>query len=253
MDPETQDNQLLAERLQKLQQEVCRLRRISISGAVLLTVLILLFRLQGNRQVSAQEFLLTDSAGRVRAKLAMLPEGPGLEIYAASGEPRVQLVGGGEEATLNLYIPVTATRGAASVNFFQDENVLSSFRANRAASFIEMHSAADNGAAILALQGGAASFKLSGAGDGAPGVSLDTDAAHACAALGGAAEASAGGSLCLHSPGLPVLELTDLAGNRAVLGVTQTADLSTGKPHESSAASLALQHKSGKSLHITPR
>jgi hypothetical protein len=246
-------NELVVERLHKLQKEIRRIKRLGIGVTAALAALILLYRPVTHRQVSAQEFVLTDALGRVRARLAFFPDGPGLEIYGASGEPRVHLVGGGEEATLNLYIPVTAERGAASVNFFRDDTVVSSFRANPATSILEMHSAADGGAAFLSLQGGTASLTLSSAGEGTPKVSLETNENYACATLGGAHEPLAGGSLCLHAPGLPALELTDLKGNRAVLGIRQTADLATGGPPENSAASLALQHKSGKSLHLTPR
>lgn len=52
---------------------------------------------------------------------------------------------------------------------------------------------------------------------------------------------------------LATLELTDLEGNQAVLGITQNVDFSSGNPQGDSAASLALQHKSGKSLHLTPQ
>jgi hypothetical protein len=71
--------------------------------------------------------------------------------------------------------------------------------------------------------------------------------------MGGLAHPAGSGLLCLHSPGLPTLELVDLAGNQAVLGITQNAGLSVGKSQGNSAVSLALQHKSGKSLHLAPQ
>jgi hypothetical protein len=243
---------MVDERFQKLQKEIRWIKRLGIGVSAALAALFLLYRPLTYRQVSAQEFVLTDALGHARARLAFFPDGPGLEIYAASSEPRVHLVGGGEEATLNLYIPVTAEAGAASVNFFRNDTVMSSFRASSATSILEMHSAADGEAAFLSLQGGTASLTLSSAGEGTPKVSLETNENYACARLGGVHEPLAGGSLCLHSPGLPALELTDLAGSRAVLGIRQIADPGTGDPPENSAASLALQHKSGKSLHLTP-
>ncbi len=57
------------------------------------------------------------------------------------------------------------------------------------------------------------------------------------------------GSRCLHSPGLLVLELVDLGGNRAVIGIPNTPDLSL-EGH--SAASLILKQKSGSKLHVEP-
>jgi len=243
----------LAGRLEKLEKQLRWIRRIGYIAAAVLAVLVLSYRLARYRQVTAQEFVLTDSAGRVRAKLASFPEGPGLEVYAASGEPRVQLIGGGEEASLNLYIPATAGQGAASVNLFRDTALMSSFRAEPSTVSLEMHSPHGHGLATLALQHGTTSFTLNGASENAPKISLQTDATHACAALDGMAQRAASGSLCLYSPGLPTLELADLRGNRAVLGIPQTAGPSPSKPQESSAASLALEHKSGKSVHLAPQ
>lgn len=41
------------------------------------------------RIVEADEFVLKDALGRVRAKLAMGEEGPALNLYDNSGQPRV--------------------------------------------------------------------------------------------------------------------------------------------------------------------
>jgi len=129
-----------------------------------------LIRVQHHYQDTAQAFVLTDSTGRVRGKLAMLSEGPGLELYAASGERRVALEAGGEDAALNLYIPVTAKKGAASVNLFQDDTLISSFKGNPLMSALEMHSLAEGGSALLSLQGGNASLSLAGSANAAPKV-----------------------------------------------------------------------------------
>lgn len=253
MSIETREYERLAERLEKLEKQLRWIKRTGYVAAAVLAVLVLSYRLARYRQVSSQEFVLTDSAGRVRARLASFPEGPGLEVYAASGEPRVQLIGGGEEASLNLYTPATAGQGAASVNLFRDTALMSSFRAEPRTVLLEMHSPHGHGVATLALQHGTTSFTLSGAGEEAPKVSLQTDATHACAALGGTAQPAASGSLCLYSPGLPTLELADLRGNRAVLGIPQSPAPNPSKAQESSAASLALEHKSGKSVHLSPQ
>lgn len=240
--------------VEALQGQLRWTRRIGVVVAAVLAGLIVFLHFSGRTRVRAQEFSLTDANGRVRARLGSFPEGPGLAIYAASGEPRVQLVGGGEDATLNLHIPGTATLGAASVNFFRDDALMSSLRADPATATLEMHSAAQGEAALISLQGGSASLTLSGSGDKTPKVSLETDATHACASLGGGREPQAGGSFCLHSPGSPALELTDLEGNRAVLGTQQNVETNAANQQGTSAASLALQHrKSGKTLHLTPQ
>ena len=253
MNSETHENALLVERLRKLEKQIWWIKRIGIASAAVLALLIIILRLVGYREMSAEAFVLRDSNGRARAKLAFFPQGPGLEIYAASGEPRVQLIGGGEDATLNLYIPVTTVRGKAAVNFFDENTALSSLQVGPAAAFLRMRSAANSGSATLSLQRGTASLALSGGGKNAPEVALDTDASRACAAVSGPAPPTAKGSLCVHSPGEPTIKLTDLSGNRSILGVAQTTNRRTGQPRESSAASLVLQPKKGKSLHLAPR
>jgi hypothetical protein len=265
MNAELNLNDRLLDRLEHLETQMRWVKRISLISVAVLVVLFVGYRLARYRRVTAQEFILTDTSGRTLAKLANFPDGPGLEVYAASGERRVQLTGGGEEATLNLYIPETAGRGAASVNFYADAALMSSFRADPTTALLEMHSSHGRGEATLALQHGSTSLTLSGAGAEGPKLSLQTDASHACAQLAGtnlagtnqlfgaSALPSAAGSLCLYSPGLPALELADLRGNRAVLGIPQTSPVSDNKAQENSAASLNLEHKSGKRVHLAPQ
>jgi hypothetical protein len=78
--PETRENEMLAERLQSLQSEVRRIKEVGISVAALLVIFILLFRIQTHRKVTAEEvvaqdFVLTDSLGRVRTRLTVFPGG----------------------------------------------------------------------------------------------------------------------------------------------------------------------------------
>ncbi len=255
MNSEVQDSQLLAAKVQELQKEIRRIKQLGIGASVLLVGLVLLLQVQTHRklsteQVVAKDLVVTDSLGRARARLGVFPAGSGLEVYAASGEGRVQLLGGGEEATLNLYIPVTAVHEAASVNLFHDNVLLSSFRSDPTGARLELHSETANGQAVLSLQGTTASLLLSGTDQKVPKVWLSADPSHACTALSGVAEPLAGGALCLHAPGLPSLELADALGNRAVIGIPQTPDLSA---EGNSAASMILKHKNGNKLRVAPR
>lgn len=250
-----EDNQVLAAKVQDLQTQIRRLKQFMVYAGALLVALVLLLQVQAHRKVSseqvvAKDFVMTDSLGRARARLGVFPAGSGLEIYAASGEGRVQLLGGGEEAALNLYIPITAVREAASINLFHDNVLLSSFRGDPTGARLELHSEAANGQAVLSLQGTTASLLLSGTDQKAPKVWLSADPSHACTALSGLAEPFAGGALCLHAPGLPSLELADLLGNRAVIGIPQTPDLSA---EGNSAALMILKHKNGNKLRVAPR
>jgi hypothetical protein len=117
-----------------------------------------------------------------------------------------------------------------------------------------MHSKAARGTVALALEGDTASLMLSGTDEKVPKLRLSSDPTQACTALGGIEESSAGSSLCLHSPGLPSLELADISGNRAVVGIPHSSDLNAEPgSSEGSAASLILKHRSGSKVHVTPR
>lgn len=100
--------------------------------------------------VTASEFDLKDSTGAVRGRLAMLPDGPGVELYAPSGEERATLVGGGEDASLNLYIPATASpKAAAAVKLFNGTEQIASLSGSPSSSALKLDSATGNVAASL--------------------------------------------------------------------------------------------------------
>lgn len=255
MNSEMRENELLTTRIHQLETEIRRLKEFGIAAVVLLALLFVLTRLYDHHRLSADEVVtravtLADGQGQTRAKLDVFPEGSGLEIYAPNGELRAQLVGAGAQANLNLYLPVTAVQEAASVNIFHDNRLLSSLRSDVNGASLELHSKAANGSAILNMQGTTASLLLSGADEKVPRLLLSADPNSACTALGGIEKTSAGGAFCLHAPGLPSLELADLVGNRAVVGIPHSADLNL---EGDSAASLILKHKSGNKVHVTPQ
>jgi hypothetical protein len=255
MDSQARENELLGQQVHKLQSEIRFMKRWGAVAAAALLALIVAFRVSDHhrlntQQVVARDFVLIDSEGHARVRVAVFAEGSGMESYAASGERRVQLVGEGEKATLNLYIPVTAAREDASVNLFANNVLLSSLHSGLGGGQLEMHSQSEHGSAILTLQDKSASLMLSGSGDDVPRIWLSANPSAACTAMKGSVNPSAGSSLCLHSPGLPSLELADLVGNRAVVGIPQSPDLSG---EGNTAASLILKHRSGKKVKVEPK
>lgn len=254
MNSERIENELLVAKVESLQRSIRRVVRLNLAAVTVIILFVAGFQIRSHHKLNAdqvitRDFLLVDPSGNPRVRLAMLPEGSGLEVYAASGERRIQLIGGGEKATLNLFIPVTAVEDAASVNFFHDNTLLSSFETGPDGARLEMHSKATKGAAILSLEGPSASLMLSGSDQNVPKVWLLADASRACTTLGGSVDSSAAGSLCLHSPGLPALELVDIGGNRAVIGIPHSADLNM---EGNSAASVILKKKEGNKLKVEP-
>lgn len=254
MDPEMREQELLAE-IQRMKSDLRRLKGLGACSIAVLALLVLGLRIHDHHKLAAdeivaQDFVLHDPNGNVRGRMSIFPEGSGVELYATSGERRAQLVAGPESATLNLYVPVTAEKEAASVNLLYNDRQMSSFRMDPDGSQLEMHSKETNGTAILGLRGSTATMMLSGADQNVPKIWLTADQYRACTSLGGVADQQASSSLCLHSPGLPTLELADQVGNRTVIGVPQNPDLATS---ESSAASVILKHKNGKKVQMTPK
>lgn len=243
----------VGQQVQKLEAELRRVKQFGIAAVVLVFILLLVVihdhRKLSTTEVFAKSVTLTDADGNARVRLAVFPEGSGLEAYAPSGERRVQLLGSGEGAVLNLNMPVTAQQDFASVNLLHNNVLLSSFKAGPDGTSLELHSKAANGLVSLGLQGTTASLMLRGSADKVPNIRLTADPTQACTALGGVDDSPAGGSLCLHSPGLPSLELADSMGNRAVVGIPHSADLNAD---QSSAASLILKHSSGSKVKVQP-
>jgi hypothetical protein len=242
----------LAERLRKLERENFRMKRIGLAIATVLCLAVVFFHNGVRSEVTAQHFILRDSSGRMRAELGLVSEEPVLALYATSGEPRAQLMGGGENAGLNLYLPVTASKpSTAAVNFFREDTLLSSLSAGPGAAALDLRSADGTEAAKLSIQAGGAALALRGGGEHAPQAAITADPYDSCTTVSDAAQA-ASGSLCVKSGGLPALRVADQNGDRAILGVSDRVDRRTQKPAQTSAASLVLEHGEGNVLWSTP-
>src|SRR5579859_7400860 len=150
-------------RLRKLERENTWIKRAGISIVVVFTLILLVARTRNFDKVDADEFDLKDSSGQLRAKLALLPDGPGLVLYAASGEERVALVGGAEDANLSLYLPVTASSSStAGVSLFENNELLASLSGGPSAAGLKLHSANGTGVASLMVQPDVAAIILDG-------------------------------------------------------------------------------------------
>lgn len=254
MNSEMRENELLTIRINQLEKQIRRLKEFGIVATAALVLLFAVVRVHDHHDLRADRVTtgtvtLADRQGQTRAKLDIFPEGSGMEIYAPNGELRAQLIGAGAQANLNLFLPVTAVQEAASINIFHDNRVMSSLRSDLNGASLELHSKAANGSAILGMQGTTASLMLSGADQRVPTLLLSADPNSACTALGGVEQNGAGGLFCVHAPGLPSLELADAGGNRAVVGIPHSSDLTLDGD---SAASLILKHKSGNKVHVRP-
>lgn len=84
--------EVLANRVAKLEAQNRWLKKAGIASLIVAATVIGMGQAQSNRTVEANEFVLQDTAGRVRAKLFMKrASDPTLSLYDASGAERAQL------------------------------------------------------------------------------------------------------------------------------------------------------------------
>ena len=256
-------------RLNRLERENVRLKYAMVGLIVIFAIVTFATRTRDFSRVKAHEFDLTDSNGRIRGRLAILPEGPGLELRAASGEKRVVLVGGGEDANLDLYLPITSsTTSAAAVNLFQGAKLIASLRGGPSVSRIDLSSG--KAAAALVVRPKMASMGLDGNPSEGSGLVFEASPTTSCVAarkddesttvdhpknfdgMADGTKGTASASMCLSSQGEPTIALEGRRGARAVLGVASSLQ-QKGHAWGNSAASLVLMKKKGHVLWSTPR
>jgi hypothetical protein len=243
-------------RLRRLERENTWIKGAVVAIAVLFAINLLVTRPRTFGRLSAQEFDLKDSNGQLRAKLAMLPEGPGLELYAASGEERASLVGAAEDAELNLYLPVTASAASmAGVNLFEGTKPIASLSGGPSSTKLRLDSVEGTVGASLTVGRHLALLGLEGYPDKDTDLGSATTPRAAC--LKPEAEQkrppTIGVMMCVDAQGRPTIALDDRDNEMTVLGVAPLADKKPGTLLGSTAASLALLGKDGRVLWSAPR
>lgn len=215
--PQSQDPSAAYElRLKDVERQNAIMKGAVAILAVLFIVNLIISWPRSSRTVSAGEFDLRDATGAVRAKLGMLPGGPGLELYAASGEERATLVGAAEDSYLNLYVPVTASAGStASINLFDGTQQIAWLSGGPSSTMLKIDSATGNVAASLNAQDGFALMGLeaNGESDATPRSVAPPKAS--CFKRADAADEKPvplGAMICLDSQSRPVILLNDQEG-----------------------------------------
>jgi hypothetical protein len=243
-------------RLRKLERENTWMKRGLIAIAVLFAINLVVTRPRTFGRVTAREFDLEDSAGRIRARLGSLPEGPGLELYAASGEERASLLGADEDSKLNLYVPVTASPAStAAVNLYHGGKLIGSLSGGPSSTQLRIDSAEGTVAASLTVKRHLAIMGLEGHGGTETESVSEAKPDTTCLRPEGENDKTAamGTMICLDSQGRPTIALNDRAGEKTVVGVAPLGDKKPGSLLGSSAASVALLGKDGKLLWSAPK
>ncbi len=118
----------LAQRVEKLEKANRRLKLAGVLALALVGCSLLLGAASPKRTVEAEEFILRDANGEVRAILHMKPNGPGLLFYDANGESRVALAVTRLGPMLALFDANRKTRALLGIN--ENEPRLVFFDAN---------------------------------------------------------------------------------------------------------------------------
>jgi len=102
MRPQTSEWQSLAERVKKLENQNHRLKQMGAFVLVLTAAVLLMGQASRNRTVEANEFILKDASGKMRARLGMEADGPLFSLFAQDGHARAKLFVAGDTTMLSL-------------------------------------------------------------------------------------------------------------------------------------------------------
>jgi hypothetical protein len=197
-------------RLEKLERENRRMKKIGIVSAVVVSTLIIGGQAKTSKVVEANEFRLVDANGKVRAELSMLLTEPAMSLRDGNGEDVVQLgtYGGFPSLTLGKY---TGSRAVLNAGKPESPNPFLSLAPGEGHSgFVNINAGTQN------------TLNISGP---AGNVSVDTDEYYG-----------------------PSLAVTDKKGYSINLGRADVEFPGTGRKERTPAASVVLFGKDKKVL-----
>lgn len=190
-------------RLVALERENRRLKQLGIMGLVGITLLFAMGQAPGKKTVEANEFILTDSSGKVRARLGMNPKTGSTEMLLldSKGQTRSELFAGDTKSGVVVF----SSAGKPRLKFVADDSgsdfTLSDSEGLPRVLFGQNdHSSDADGGAFLYVESGRGIVRL-----------------------------TAGGVL-----------VYDAEGFEAFLGTADLETAGTGEKHKTSAASLTL-------------
>lgn len=213
----------ISERLLKLEKQNRTLKRIGAAALVVAASILLMGQAASKKTVEANEFIVKDAGGHVRARLAMNQKGDAAEIALldASGARRVTLDGGSVPG-LTVYDAGGMERG----------------------SFVEL----PQGGAFIQLWDDETPYQAQAMLDTA-GLSLLGRRGNAMLKDDGLSF-HVGNTRAVLGPGR--LSISDDAGFEASLGKSKLVTPLSGEKHETSAASLILFDKDNKVIWKAP-
>jgi hypothetical protein len=257
METSTPSLQSLAGRVKRLEKQNRWLRRAGLAVLFLAAAVGVMGQARPSRVVEANEFVLKDSAGRVRARLSM--EGtnrPTLSFYDENSHIPASLAGGDEpflvlnRAGSNEQVSLGANKTLYGLALY-DKTIRVGLSVQKGVPGLDLFDESGKRRAAITAPPTGPTFNLTDS-DGKAGFTLWV------APFGAGPDLSmydSAGKLrvdLVAPPGGPSLKLSDQDGFSTILGSTDLLIPRTGRKESTSAASLVLFGKDGKVLWSAP-
>ena len=276
----------LVHRIEKIEQENRRMRRAALALLILPLALVLMAQSQTTKVVEANEFVLKDVSGHMRARLwfglkpGKSPTTAMLDFFDSAGQDLLSLSANGAERSANLNlgglittVPTLTLSASAKGSYasletgrtFQGINLSADTTNSRIAlsgtgdplkGGVNLTDGAEGGSLYVNdTQGGAGVFIIAG-GKNKNGLAVMNREGRQALLLGdsislGHAQDNTSAVLYNGKDG-PYLNLGDAQGFNVQLGVSKTIAKTTGQQHTSSAASLQMFNAKGDVLWSAP-
>jgi hypothetical protein len=244
-------------RLERVERQYRRLKKIATVFSLLVTVTLVMGQARSDRTVEAERFVLKDSQGQKRADLVMLLDKPTLTLRDAKGLPLVALAGGDYSfLTLNRtgskeQVTVSANKEFYGLILYDEKVQRAGLAVWNGIPGLTLYDEKGTERAGLDLKQSGPTLRLVD-GESKAGFNMWV------APLGAGPDFSmydATGQLrvdLVAPEGLPSLKLEDRNGYSAIFGSANLTTPSTGREERTSAASLTLFGKDKKVLWSAP-
>lgn len=255
----TPELQAITERVQKLERENRWLKRAGLSVLMLAAAALLMGQARPSRTVEANEFVLKDAVGKVRARLSMEEtDRPTLTFYGKNALiPASASLAGGDEPFLVLHragsngqVQLSANAHFLGLGLYE-KAIRVGLAVQKGVPALDLFDENGKSRAAITAPPTGPTFNLTDS-DSKAGFNLWVTA------LGAGPDFSmydSGGKLrvdLVAPPGGPSMKLEDENGFSTIIGSTDLLAPRTGRKESTSAASLVLFGKDGKVLWSAP-
>jgi len=245
-------------RLEKLERENRRMKKISIVAAVVLSCLILGGQATTKKVVEANEFVLKDTDGKVRSRLSMeIGTRPTLSFYDANGSIPLSLAGGDEPFVVlsrvgtQESVQLGANQAFTGVGIYE-KNIRAGLSVQKGSPGLELYDAEGKARTTIETSEDRSSIDLSNPGNTA--ISSMWAGSEKSGGSGVAVTETAGTFRVILNGNIfgPQLALEDKQGYSTEIGKSDLVLTKTGRKEQTPAASIVLFDKDKKVLWSAP-